>query len=193
VRKIGVLFLMCLLPAGAFASYSSYGGGGNGDSFRFGWSVLRYDHTTAYSGQSSTDTQVFNVVSKLGYQWSSGLYLGAAYESSASYLNATGTPTPEKRISYGPAIGYGSNGFFIIGSYFSSTTDTKSDGSYFSGGTGYEVELGYNYPVTSNFYLGVSLVYNNYTWTNYTVGTTVLSQNNSQTDTYPALGLGFTF
>ena len=193
MQKLGLFIAVLMLGFGASAmsSYASYGSDGN--LWRFGWSILRDDHTTNYSGQASQDSLTQHVSSKLGYEWSNGFYFGALYESSSMYQNASGTPTPESRVSYGPSIGYFNSGFFGLGSYFLSTNDNLPNGTSFSGGSGYEFELGYDYNVTSNFYIGISLIYNSFSWNQLNAGGSTISQNNAQTDTYPALGIGFQF
>ena len=199
IKVILKFFFVAVILAGLQAqgasyssSFSSFSGGGDGN-FHLGWTALRYDHTTNYAGDSSTDSQVLNIGTKLGYSWGNGFYLGALYESDSSYYNATSTPTPDTRISYGPTIGYYAGGFFILGTYFTNTSYTMSNGDSYSGGSGYQAELGYNYSLAANFYMGLSLVYNSFTWNQYTTGATTKSQTNAQTDVYPALGIGFLY
>ncbi len=185
------LIMSNIAQASSFGRYSS--SSSDSSVYRFGWSLMRYDHTTKYNGLPATDTQENHFSTKFGYTFSNGFYLGALYESATMFYQATGTPSPEVRVSYGPSLGYYNAGFFILGSYLSNTTDTLPNGSYYSGGSGLEVEVGYNYSVAANFYIGVSLIYNSYSWSQYTQSGVSSNQTNTQTDTYPALGLGFTF
>ena len=66
-------------------------------------------------------------------------------------------------------------------------------GGIFSGGTNYEVELGYNFMVTSTVYLGLSVVYESFTWNTSDSSGTSTGQTNSQANLYPALGIGVVF
>jgi hypothetical protein len=143
-----------------------------------------------YSGQAATDTMATHVNIKLGYVFSNGIYLGALYETTTFYANATGTPAPDRRVSAGPTLGYEYYGFFAFGTYFLSTQNTLGGGGIYSGGTAYEVEAGYNWKIGSNFYLGLSAVLENFSWAQYQINNSTTSQTNTQSNLYPALGIG---
>jgi len=187
-------FVVALMVSAAAQAYSSgYSSSGDGSGFHIGVSVLRVDETTNYIGVPSTDSQITHIGSKGDYVLTNGFMFGLNYDSASKYYNATGTPTPETRISYGPSIGYYNSGWLIDGTYFVSSQDNFANGSYLSNGSGYQLELGYHYAVTGNFFIGVSLVYDSITYTQYTVGGVSVGQSNSQTDYYPAFDIGVNF
>ena len=190
---LGMLVSLGLVDstAMAYSSYSSSGSDGGG--WNFDWSLMKDDHGTSYTGQSVTQTEISHYLTKLGYQWSNGIYLGALYESSSLYYNAVGTPSPEMRISYGPSIGYFYSGFFGLATYFTNTTCTLPGGNSYSGGSAYMVTLGYEYAVTSMFHVGLSYNYDSFTWNQFTSGVTTTTVTNSQADTYPSVLIGFNF
>lgn len=189
-----MLALMVLGSGLNAQAYSSYRASSSMDSgaIRIDLGLMRDDRTSNYNGQAAKDTQINHFNTKAGYVFPSGLYLGGEYEYSTFAFETTNSST-ETRSSYGPAIGYFNSGFYVIGTYFITSTYNYPTGNYFSNASAYMVELGYTYNIAGNFNLGAAIVYANYSWNQFTASGVNVTQTNAQTDTYPCLNLGFSF
>lgn len=103
----------------------------------------------------------------LGYRMANGLYLGVTYYSGSSpqKQEVGGAATydfTETWTSYGPSVGYVGTNFFVTGTYhFSpqSTYATSSTTTTFTGGTGYQIDVGYEFDLTDTITVGPQFTY----------------------------------
>lgn len=101
----------------------------------FNPSVFYYTRDEKQGSTTNTkfEQQIFNF--KLGYEDTSGLYLGIAYDME-SRVYGSGV-SDQDRKSLGGTLGYMSNGWQIMGTYY-----FKSDLEDYEG-NGYVIDLGY--------------------------------------------------
>lgn len=114
----------------------------------------------------------------VGYKVWGNLMIGANfnYARSPMYAPATASWSSIDHVQtwtqWGGSLGFVGQNFRLIGTYIFSATQTmtskdfNADGSVANdqvyenkGGSGYQVTLGYSFPVTSNFKVGPALVY----------------------------------
>ena len=151
-----MMILAALFMAVGTSAYAQRRGGGGGGIY-LGIGAM-YDSTKATLDASTGDLEgkstKTTLDADLGYVFSSGLYLGAAYISSS---NDTGASKP-KDSAMGVGIGYMKNGFVGKLTYFLSGTveDGNLEGSE---GKGLGADIGYLFPVSSSFSLGASIAY----------------------------------
>ena len=174
------------------ASAAGYGGGGASGAgmFMIGVSSMKVD--TQYSGTSFTDNgyAITELNVKAGYIMGSGLYLGGIYDSRADETTTGTTTTKSQRTSYGATIGYHNSGWFIDGSYFLSSTYKPSSGSDYTSGSGFGIDLGHNWDLTANIYLGLQLAYKSITYTKHG---TVSETNKYKSELMPMVNVGVMF
>lgn len=182
-----ILAAMLLVPMKVFA-YSS------GDAFHFGLSLFQQSVTLDgpnLSSPASTSTQTAYDL-KLGYLMSS-IYLGAMYTVDGSSSGGVISPT---RTGLGATVGYHSNGWVIDLTYFLSATykQVGSANDSLTGGSGFGLDVGYNFMLSDNFYLGLELSYKSYSYTKYSSGTGAeTSVTNNYSGYRPMMNLGLLF
>lgn len=178
--------LACLLisqvtfaAAGSSASNSSRGSGG-GSGAGMGITVLpsfTYSSSDVASNQAPilsstddiTDTSTDLILSlKIGYTFSPGLFLGAAYYSESynddnnNKTTATDTKSSAAISGVGASFGYINGGFnFIVTDYLATTATIKQNGAPIEKdkGTNLTVDLGYSF-MFGSFGFGPQLTYN---------------------------------
>ncbi|HRO68225.1 MAG TPA: hypothetical protein PL182_11720 [Pseudobdellovibrionaceae bacterium] len=154
MKKVMILAAL-MMAVGSSAYAQRRGSGGNGVYLGIG---AMYDNTkvTADMGGTETESKMTQITldGDLGYVFSSGLYLGAAYISTSS---DDGTNKP-KDSALGVGLGYMKNGFIGKLSYYLSG-QTESGTEKGTEGTGLGVDVGYLFPVSSSFNMGASLAY----------------------------------
>ena len=131
---------------------------------------LGYEAATSDTGttKSSSTTTSLNLL--LGYRFDFDLYLGLLYDYSAirSVSEAGGaTSTTNSRFSaYGPGLGYKSGGFFALVHYLTEPRLDVETGSIttYRGGTGLQFDIGYAFPLSSVFRLGLDLRHISYSF-----------------------------
>ncbi len=117
------------------------------------------DHAVAEGDESSDEVTIINAT--LGFGMGSGLVLGAKYYD---YSNDSEFLTDDSTViqGFGPLIGYyHQSGFFGAASYLYKPTKTyKTDNGNvrYEGGSGYVLEAGKSFPVSSSFAFAVELV-----------------------------------
>lgn len=159
----------------------------SGDSgFMIGLSAMKLDTATdgPNLGNDESSTSILNV--KAGFTLSSGLYVGAIYDSRTDESNGS----KNERTGYGATIGYHNSGWFIDGSYFISSTYKLANGTELSEGSGYGIDLGKNFDLTANIYLGLQISYKSFT---YNKAGPVTATNKIKSELTPMLNVGVSF
>lgn len=186
MKKLLVAALL-LVPTMAFAR-----GGGGGDAFNLGLSTSVDNVTRSGDDNNPSTTQTTTMIdAKFGYAFSNDLYLGAIY-GTTSISGYTGYSPSITEM--GVTLGYHSNGWILDATYFlSGTYNDVAAGVNYTGGSGYGVDVGYNFMLSSSFYLGLELDYKSMSYTKLeTVGTS-LTHNNTVSGYRPMINLGFMF
>lgn len=134
MRKLTYLVLLSVVVSGSPAFAAGY----------FRLNALYLSEETQQSSSSKTTRTLLDLGA--GYTWPSGLTLGGLYGTEKRKSDSSSTD----RTSYGPTIGYmqSGEGFFLLGTYFLMSDYEQLDG------TGYEVDAGYRFKVSS---VGVGL------------------------------------
>jgi len=181
------------LTAQAYSSFSSSSGGTG--VYILGLDALRYDHNSTFSGlgQANSEFTATHLNVKFGYVWGSGFYTGAIYTSGSFAQTSSGSTNTDNRTGYGVTLGYYNSGWHIAGSYLINSTYTLYNNNSFTNGSSYVGDFGYTAVVAGSFFIGGGLAYDSFNWTQQTVSGVTTSQNNTQTDLYPVLSLGFQF
>lgn len=143
--------------------------------------IFLYNNSSETSPGESGEAKLNIYDLKLGYMYTSAVYLGALYT-----MRATQAEADSKGTAMGLTVGYyGQNGFFINGSYILSATFGD-----FKEGMGPQIDLGYVDSISSAFYLGVQLSYRSIS---YKKSDTAEIDKHTITETLPMAILGFRF
>lgn len=185
MRKLllGGLFALVAVPQAVFA-------GNFGSGVHFGLSGGKYD--VSYNGDNFGDSKDQRTIldAKLGYLMDNSIYVGGIY---SSFSQNTGTSSPS-RTATGVTLGYhGDNGFFFDLNYYLMATYNSGGSSEFKNGSGFGADFGYNVMVSSNVYLGLQVSYRSVTYKKVSTGSTEVDRQNTVTDLYPLLNVGFYF
>ncbi len=102
----------------------------------------------------------------MGYRLDTGIYIGGTYtwmqQDTKTEIAGVTTETKSTHTGYGPTLGYVGNNLYLLGTYLISpvhTTGTDAAKSTYSTGTGYQVDLGFMFGITSNFAMGPQFTY----------------------------------
>lgn len=130
---------------------------------------------------------------RVGYEMA-GPYVGAIYSFDETTLITTATTT-ERVASYGPSVGYMFSDFFLLASYYlSSTADTNSGGNLttLSTGTGYRAEFGFRF---GSGMVGGSaeMVYSSLNYKKRSFNGSESSIDETRSTLYPRLSVWFNF
>lgn len=178
--KIAQLLLLSLIFTAP--AYAATGGSG----FMVGLSVISlnesYDGTTV--GNSESSRTVADV--KMGMVMTSGLYVGGIYDS----RNDDYSGSKQERTAFGATVGYHSGGWFLDGSVFLDSTLKLSSSSKLEKGTGFGIDLGRNFDITTNTYAGLQFSYKSISYTQVN-GAEV--SNKLKSETCPMLNVGVMF
>lgn len=155
-----------------------------GESFRLGLSATKLD--TSYDGPgfgtSENSTTILGL--KAGTYFGS-LYVGGVYDSRTD--DSSGSKV--ERSGYGATIGYHQGGWFIDGSYYLSST-IKAGSTEFKEGSGFGVDVGRNFDVMSNIFLGLQVSYRSFS---YKKVNSIDQENKLKSELTPMLNIGLTF
>lgn len=174
------VFLMAA-PLSVFAA--------NGSGWNLGLALMYQSYKTDSNGTTSESTQTDYDI-KFGYLMTSGLYLGVIYDNQTHGGGGSSYPT---RTGYGAVVGYHTgNWTFDLDYYLSSTRNSSATTSY-TGGTNMQVDIGYDIPLSSSFYLGWQLAYRMYAYNSVTNNGTSSSTDFKMTEIQPLIRLGFNF
>lgn len=175
------LFTALVLNAPSVGTSAVSGGG-----LRIGASILKLDTKTEGPNFTTIDNATTLLDAKIGYVMSNGLYIGAIYNMRTDETNGS----KQERSGYGATVGYHVNGWFIDGTYFLNSTFKFAGGSELSGGSGFGIDLGHNFDIATNVYLGVQLSYKSFT---YTKTQTTDATNKITSELAPMLNIGVMF
>ncbi len=159
---------------------------GTDSGFMVGVSVMKLDDSTDGPNIGNVDSSTTLLLGKIGYTLSNGLYVGGVYDSRNDEANGS----KNERSSLGATIGYHNSGWFIDGSYYFSSTLKLASGTELKEGSGFGVDLGKNFDVTSNLYLGLQVSYKSFT---YTKAGGADATNKIKSELSPMLNLGVNF
>lgn len=125
----------------------------------FSPSVFYKNYTDEFGAGNKVETTETFYDIKLGYALSNGLYFGGLYSGMTRDQN----DVKQSRSSYGASLGYVSGGWFLMGHYLlSSEYKIGSDVTY-TGGTGFQADLGHWFRIANQFFIGPQVTYR--TWT----------------------------
>ncbi|MBX3040514.1 MAG: hypothetical protein KF789_07410 [Bdellovibrionaceae bacterium] len=180
--------LVMAVGSSAYAQRRSAGGGG----VYLGIGAM-YDSSKVTTDNAGTETEDKSTTTTLdgdlGYIFSSGLYLGAAYTS----LSADSNGVKPKGSAMGVGLGYMKGGFLgKLSYYLSGQVEAGNDKN--SEGTGLGVDIGYLFPVAGSFNLGASLAYRDMKYKKVELsGVEVPNSSVKSTTISPRLLFAFTF
>lgn len=155
-------------------------------AFKIGVSIAKLDTSTDGNtlGTGENAMTILNV--KAGTMVAGGIYVGGIYDSRTD--ESSGSKT--ERTGYGATIGYHSNGWFLDGSFLISSSIKTSGGTMVDGGTGYGIDLGRNFDVMSNVFLGLQISYKSIS---YTKVNGAEQSNKIKSELTPMLNVGVDF
>lgn len=156
---------------------------------------LFYNSVSEADNSSTTKLTKTYVDFNLGYLEASGLYFGVLYFNDTISNSGSGvTPT---FTGYGASIGYFfRSGWFLNGHYIIDSTYDKPTSSLdkWTKGSGYQVDGGYSFSVSSDFSIAAELSYRTVKYTNYNNGSTdITGSSYTRTETFPQMKLSFAF
>lgn len=158
------------------------------DHMLLGLSLFKYDAKSEGPtiGTGESKNTYYDI--KLGYT-SDWLYLGGIY----SITSTEQAGNELKRSALGATAGYHNKGFLLDFSYF---FQAKRDGgtTVLTKGTGMGIDLGYNFMMGSNLFMGVQGVYRTFTYKEVETETaTTEEENKTISEMYPMFNIGFVF
>lgn len=126
---------------------------------------------------------------KLGYVMTSGLYLGGLYSAMTREINENEV----ERTSYGAGVGYYSNGWFLMGHYVIDSEYETSPGNKHIEGSGFQLDVGHWFNVSSQIYVGPQLTYRSISYDKYQTNSTTVSLEMKSTEFLPYISLALMF
>lgn len=132
----------------------SHAGAGDG-GFMLGISTTKLDESYDGTTVGTTETTRTILDLKAGYVMPSGLYFGGIYDSRTDQVGSSKT----ERTGVGATVGYHNMGWFIDGSYYLTSEIKLSSGTKLESGSGFGVDVGKNFDVLQNVYLGLQIAY----------------------------------
>lgn len=121
------------------------------------------------------------------------LYVGGIYHSRTTSLEPGDDP---KLTATGASLGVFYGGLVVMGHYFFQATSESGDaaGSGWSAGSGVGADVGFMFPLSSNFVMGANIAYRSLSFKKYDDGTTEYDDAvDTKTETAPRLTVGFIF
>lgn len=182
--KILNTFILFLLVS-IFSIVASADGSGIGLESAIG----RSTQLTSFAGTGSAENTASYMDLKLSYVWPIGMYVGGKY-STLQNITSTGNGN---RTGLALVLGYRLSGYYADFSYFLFSSYERGNGFVYDSGSSYGCSFGYNITVISSMYLGLGIVYNSFNWTQSQIGSVKSLANNSMTDIYPSLNVGYNF
>lgn len=154
--------------------------------FMLGLSVMRlstsYDGPQLGNGESTTTL----LNGKIGYTMPTGLYFGGVYDLRTDENGGA----KQERSSLGASLGYHSGGWFIDGSYYLSSAIKIPGGSELKEGSGFGVDVGRNFDIAQNVYLGVQVSWKSFSYKKFNSAEVT---NKIKSELLPLVNLGLTF
>jgi len=195
VKIIKSITMKVMMTVAALLMSSQALARGGGDGFLLGINTMySTSNDDLGDGDGSTESSIKSTKMdlNLGYQMSSGLYLGLLYiNDSFEVSGVKGTTT-----GYGPGVGYMKNGWFVHGHYILSAQkdDDTSDTSKWTKGTGLQMDLGYSMEISGPFHLGLGLSYRSLEYSTADVaGVEITTNKRKITEMDPKIRFTFLF
>ena len=174
-------------------SIELFAAGGGGGSVAFHLPFLFRTRSESVNGASPSQTQFFDIVPSLGYQYSELLYFGVNYR----YTNETGSGSEKLNGGvYGPSIGLTvSNVNFSFAYYVGGDLTQSNSGTdtVYGSGSGFEFGVAYLFPVASSFAWGPQFVYSDIKYTSTKVAGVTSSSTFEISGVEPSIALFFYF
>lgn len=171
---------------------------GGGSGYYLGLHLLPSNASEKIEAGTSglTDTEVSvnstTLEALLGFNFGR-LYVGGIYHSRAMAVEPGNDP---KLTATGASLGVFYGGLVIMGHYFFQATSEEGDaaGSSWSAGSGVGADIGFMFPVASNFVMGANVAYRSLSFKKYDDGTAEYDDAvDTMTETSPRLTVGFIF
>jgi len=156
-----------------------------GETFRLGLSATKLD--TSYDGPAfggSNESSITILGLKAGTYFGR-IYVGGIYDSRTDESGGS----KSERTGYGATVGYHQGGWFIDGSYYLSSA-IKSGSIEFKEGSGFGVDVGRNFDVMSNVFLGLQISYRSFS---YKKLGNLDQENKLKSELTPMLNVGLAF
>lgn len=169
-------FVLTVTPAQSEAA------GGN---FKLGLSGVYSSYSTETPGGGTSEHTLTLYNLKAG-TFFSNIYVGAIYDSRT---DDSGGGSKAERSGWGATIGYHSNGWFIDGSYFISSA-IKMGSTEIKEGSGFGIDLGKNFSVSSSVFVGAQLSYRSFEYKKFN---NLDATYKIKTDMIPMVNLGVMF
>ena len=185
MKKLIITVLSILVTA---SLAQAKGGGGSG--WMLGQSVAPSSQTIDNpSPATDSNSSTTGLGVKFGYNMGNDLFLGGLYNT----LTTSGDSTYPTISSMGFAVGYHVGGFFADLGYLLSGTYELASTSKLTEGTGLQVDVGYNYMLASNFFMGFQIGYKSQNYKKVEVSGISGDTDVKTTNMGPAINLGFMF
>lgn len=155
-------------------------------AFKIGASIAKLDSSTDGNTLGTNESAMTILNLKAGTMVTGEIYVGGIYDSRTDESNGSKT----ERTGYGATVGYHKNGWFLDGSYLISSQIKTSGGTMLEGGSGYAIDLGRNFDVMSNIYLGLQISYKSIS---YTKVNGAEQSNKIKSELTPMLNIGIEF
>lgn len=155
-------------------------------AFKIGVSIAKLDTSTDGNTLGTSENAMTILNLKAGTLVTGEIYVGGIYDSRTD--ESSGSKT--ERTGYGATIGYHSNGWFLDGSFLISSSIKTAGGTMIEGGSGYAIDLGRNFDVMSNIYLGLQISYKSISFTKVNG---VEESNKLKSELTPMLNVGVDF
>lgn len=190
------IFLTALL---LFVSGRAFAAGSGGGGFfinpqLFYWSSSITSFKLGGASQATPVTTFTFLSGKVGYAFSSGLFVAGVYDSE-TYTVSNSSTSNYDRTSYGAALGYRKNGWSFEGTYFiNSFLNWNTNPNRKWEGSGIAVDLAYHWMLSSSFGIGPSIAYRSWTYTTLKTGSSTTANSNLSTnDILPMVSLLLSF
>lgn len=186
MKRATQLTLIAITLLGLSIAPSLSQAAGTDGGFMIGASIMKLDDSTDGPNLGTAESSTTLLSAKLGYTLGSGLYFGGVYDSRTDESNGSKT----ERSGMGATLGYHKSGWFIDGSYYLSATMKLAGGTELKEGSGFGVDVGKNFDVTNNLYLGLQVSYKSFTYTKAGAND---ATNKIKSELSPMLNIGVNF
>ena len=191
----GILFL-------SLSCLAKGGGNDEGIMIRPAGMYWSTDFKNGFSPTSNTAIRESTVSVGLGYRLDTGIYIGGTYtwmqQENKTETSTSTTETKSSHTGYGPTLGIVGTNIYLLGTYIVSpvyTSGTDSSKTTYSGGTGYQVDLGVMFGLGSGVGIGPQFTYYSVTFkkAKNAAGNEIDLDGSSATDIRPLLAFAFSF
>jgi hypothetical protein len=132
------IFLFALI-LGSFPRVSSAEQSG----FAFSPALFYFSYTTESATRTTTTFSFIDI--RVGYQMTSGFYLGGLYTTDSIKTETPTSTTIGSITAYGPQIGYSAGGWYVLGAYHVKSEYQVDETTIYRAGSGYQVDVGYRF------------------------------------------------